>query len=259
LALFWLFQEKTITLDKLRLLLSFIVIVSLNACSKTDITAADRHPENNKQLGASAHDILSASTYQSIIVQIHYMPGYQPDPAALDNFYNFLNGLINKPGGITFLQAEIEPSGKSVLSLNDVIQLENTNRTAYTNGNRLAIYLLFADAVFTENNVLGVAYKNTSMVIFGKKVHENSGGLNQVSRTKLETTIEEHEMGHILGLVDLGSPMQVNHKDPASNHCNNSSCLMYFQTQINMIGNITTPVPELDVNCRNDLRANGGR
>jgi predicted Zn-dependent protease len=259
LALFWLFCEKTITLNKLRLLLSVIVIVSFSACSKTDITASDRHPENNKQLGASAHDILSASAYQSVIVQVHYMPGYQPDPAALDNFYNFLNSLVNKPGGITISQSQVAASGKSVLSLNDVIQLENTNRSAYTNGTRLAIYLLFTDAVFTESNVLGIAYKNTSMVVFGKKVHENSGGLNQVSRTKLETTIEEHEIGHILGLVDLGSPMQVNHKDPPSNHCNNSSCLMYFQTQINMIGGITSPVPELDTNCRNDLRANGGR
>jgi hypothetical protein len=71
----------------------------------------------------------------------------------------------------------------------------------------------------------------------------------------------EHEYGHLLGLVNLGSPMQVDHKDPASNHCNNSSCLMYYETQVGQMGGILVsgPVPSLDANCRNDLKANGGK
>ena len=43
------------------------------------------------------------------------------------------------------------------------------------------------------------------MVIFGKTIHDNSGALGQTSRTKLESTVLDHEFGHILGLVDIGS------------------------------------------------------
>ena len=69
-------------------------------------------------------------------------------------------------------------------------------------------------------------------------------------------------MGHILGLVDIGSPMQTNHKDAAhGNHCNNTNCLMYYASETtDVLGFlITGNVPVLDANCRADLTANGGK
>ena len=56
--------------------------------------------------------------------------------------------------------------------------------------------------------------------------------------------------------------MQVNHEDAAHvKHCNNTACLMYFATQTNMIGGgvFSGAIPELDQNCKNDLKANGGK
>ena len=70
------------------------------------------------------------------------------------------------------------------------------------------------------------------MCLFGKTINDNSGSIGQTSRTKLQTTVFEHELGHLLGLVDLGSPMQTNHKDAANgNHCNNTNCLMYYKSE----------------------------
>jgi hypothetical protein len=71
-----------------------------------------------------------------------------------------------------------------------------------------------------------------------------------------------HEFGHLFGLVDLGSPMQVNHKDAANgNHCNVNNCLMYYGAETtDILGFLLTGnVPSLDVNCQNDIRANGGK
>ena len=243
----------------MRKYLLFLIISSslLIQCSKSDVLNTSNL--NSRSVGASANELLSANTYQSIHMQVQYMPGYSPDPTSLNNLVAFLNTLINKPGGITISQSQIAASGKPVLTLSEINEIEKSNRTIFTTGSTIGVYLLFTDGKYTDNNAVGLAYRNTSMAVFGQTVEENSGGINQVSRTKLETTIEEHEFGHILGLVDLGSPMQVNHKDPSSNHCNNASCLMYFATTVMGGIGISGPVLPLDANCRNDLRANGGK
>jgi len=240
------------------LLYTSFLLLFFAQCSKSDVTGNITNPDR-RGVGASANEFLSASRYQNVRLEIQYMPGHAPDPAALSNLVSFLERLINKPGGITITQQQIPASGKSTLLLTDITSIENTHRTTYTSGNSLGVYLLYTDAPYNEANTLGLAYRNTSMVVFAKTVQTNSGGLGQPSRTKLESITTQHEFGHLLGLVDLGSPMQVPHKHSTSYHCSNSSCLMYFST--NVMGGVVVsgPVPELDANCRNDLRANGGK
>ena len=247
-------------MKKTLLALLFFCLLLFTRCSKTDIVSPTNNL-NNRNVGVSANEFLSASTYQSLTIEIAYMPGFAPNTTALNNLQAFLNTLINKPGGVNIIQRQIAGSGKSSITLAELRELENTNRTVFTSNNSLGVFVLYADCVYSEPNTLGVAHKNTSMVIFGKTVHDNSGGVNQASLTKLETLVTEHEFGHLLGLVDLGTPMQANHKDPASNHCTNSACLMYFETLVNQMGGIliSGPVPVLDANCRNDLKANGGK
>jgi hypothetical protein len=241
-----------------------ILILAIAGCKKSDIISSlpSINNENNKAVGASAKDLLSASKYTSVKIEIQYMPGFQPDAGAVNNLAAFINSLVNKPGGVTVIQTQIPSAGKTVLSLNEVATIEKNNRTAYTSGSQLGVYFLFTDGNYDQANVLGFAFRNTSMGIFGKTIHDNSGGLGQASRVKVENTVLEHEFGHILGLVDLGSPMQAAHKDAAhGSHCNNTNCLMYYASETTDILGIliTGSVPPLDANCKADLTANGGK
>ena len=243
-----------------------LAIISVNnfSCKKSDaITGLPSiNSDNNKQVGASANELLSAASFTSVKIEIQYMPGFAPDAAALNNITSFLNSLINKPGGITIVQSQISASGKTVLSLNDIATIEKNKRTVYTSGSQLGVYFLFTDGSYTDANVLGLAYRNTSMCILGKTIHDNSGAIGQASRTKLESTVLEHELGHILGLVDVGTVMQTNHKDAAhGSHCNNTNCLMYYASETtDVLGFlITGSIPPLDANCKADLKANGGK
>lgn len=217
---------------------------------------------HTRSVGASANELLSLSKYTSLKIEVQYMPGYAPDAGAITHLQNTLTGILNKPGGITIVTKEIPASASGSLSAGDVFEIEKKNRTAFTSGSEIAVYILYTNGNYTSNNTLGIAYKNTSAAIFGKKIHDNSGGVGQVSRTKLEATVLEHELGHLLGLVDLGSPMQTGHKDGANgSHCNNSGCLMYYASETSDILGflITGNIPAFDANCRADMRANGGK
>ena len=216
---------------------------------------------HNKPVGASSKDLLSASPYTSLKIEVQYMPGFEPDATALSHLQNMLAGVLNKPSGISVVTSQITASSNTSLNINEVFDIEKNNRRVFTTGNQIAVYVLYTNGNYTDANVLGAAYKNTSIVIFGKTIHDNSGSLGQTSRTKLEATVLEHELGHLLGLVDLGTAMQTNHRDAAhGNHCNNNSCLMYYASDTRDVLGIllTGNIPALDANCRADLHANGG-
>lgn len=251
-----------------RITSSFLVcsflILAFAGCKKSDtITNLPAiNNENNKAVGASANDLLSAAKYSSVKIEIQYMPGFQPDAAAVNNLTAFVNSLVNKPGGVTVIQTQIASAGKTVLSLNDIATIEKNNRTVYTSGSQLGVYFLYTDGNYSEANVLGLAFRNTSMSLLGKTIHDNSGGIGQASRTKVVSTVLEHEFAHILGLVNIGSAMQTNHQDGAhGHHCTNTSCLMYYTSETTDILGIliTGNIPVLDANCKADLTANGGK
>jgi hypothetical protein len=243
-----------------------LIAILLTGCSKSD-TDYINNPNvpdalHNRPVGASANELLASSKYTSLKIEVQYMTGFQPDAAALNHLQSTLAGLVNKPGGITIVTKEIPASANLTLSVNDIISIEKNNRTAFTNGSELAVYILYTNGNYTEATVLGIAYKNTSAVLFGKKINDNSGGIGQANRTKLVATVAEHELGHLLGLVDLGSAMQTGHKDAAhGSHCSNTSCLMYYASETSDILGflITGNIPSFDANCKADMTANGGK
>jgi hypothetical protein len=246
-----------------KILLLLCATALLYSCKKTTNTDPTYLPNSysDQQLGASANDLLNGIKYSSLAIQVQYMPGYQLDPVAISNVTNYLNTLCNKPGGITVTQTQIAANGDT-LNVDKVAIIEKQNRTAYTNGSTLALYILVTDGFDTSLTTLGFAYRNTSICLFGKDIFTNSGGFGEVSRVNLETSVLEHELGHIMGLVNLRTPMQIYHQDAAhGNHCNNDKCLMYYAIETHGAFGMLAPniVPVLDSNCRNDLRGNGGK
>ena len=249
---------------KTQLLAAIMIFVFFLACKKE--TTFSNNPDadslHNKAVGFSANQLLSAGTYKSLKIEVQFMPGYAPDAAALSHLQNVLSTYLNKPSGISIVTKEIAASSSAALSIDQVKTIEEQNRTVFTSGDQLGVYFLYTNGNFTDNNVLGAAFRNTSMVIFGKTIHDNSGALGQTSRTKLEGTVLDHEFGHILGLVDIGTPMQTNHKDAAhGNHCSNTSCLMYYASDTkDILGFLLTGnIPSFDASCIADMHANGGK
>jgi predicted Zn-dependent protease len=240
---------------KTRLFLFLFIVAAGFGWKKQDVVVQDY-----KTLGSSAHDLLSSASYNSLVVQFDCMPGYQPDATTLSNLQSFLESRLNKPNGVQLTVKSISPSGKTQLSIDDVVSLEKQYRTEFTQGTKMAVHVLVSDADYTTSNVIGISYWNTSICLFGATLSSHSSGLSQSGKTRLWSSVIEHEFGHLLGLVDQGSPMQTSHKDTAHGaHCTNSNCLMYYGIESSSIINLLSTVPPLDANCINDLRANGGK
>lgn len=242
------------------LLFALIAIIS---CKKTTITeGSDPDRLHNQAVGTSAADLLNSGQYKSLKIELQYMKGFAPDEAAIHHFKNFVTAYVNKPAGVTIVTKEISSLVSSVMSIDEIIEVERKNRSQFSAGEELAVYILYTNGSYTNDKTLGIAYRNTSAVLFGQKIRNLSGGLGQPSRTHLEAVVLEHEMGHLLGLVDLGTPMQAPHKDAShSGHCDNRKCLMYFSAETtDVLGFLATgTIPSLDAACVNDLKAGANK
>lgn len=244
---------------------ALVLSVLLVQCRKTEVIVVSGYPPinvpNDLPVGKSGHDLLSGSNYSYLDIEIQYMPGMQLQAESVNNLVNFLNTYLNKPGGIGVTSKEVPSIAKTTVSLDDVATFEKQYRTAYNSGNHMRAYVVVVDAGYTTQGVIGVAYRNTSLCIFGKTVQSSSGNFGQVSRVKLETGVLDHEWGHLLGLVNNGTPMVTDHEDTQHKvHCNNKNCLMYYETETGGLPNMmNTALPTLDANCISDLKGNGGK
>ncbi len=223
--------------------------------------------DNHQTPGASAHDLLSDDKFKTLKIEFQSVSGFEPTDEAKTNLLNFLKSRLNKPGGIAEIDDPSIPSpGGGPYTLEQVQQIEADQRFYFTSGTTMFVYLLFLDGASTNDSgssqVLGYAHQNTSIAVFEKTIQNLSGGLLEPSTALVESTVFEHELGHILGLVNIGSDMQSSHQDSAHGaHCNVTSCLMYYAVDTSdIISNLVGgSVPELDPKCLADLKANDGK
>jgi len=242
-------------------LLAFTLITA-TGCSDDGGNSANDF-SHTADIGSSAHDFLSAETYTRLLIEIDYVEGFEPEMQSLLNLRTFLSRHINKPLGIEIIVDDKIPSpGLSPYTSREAFETEQSFRDYFTESQTIAAYILILDGEFENQAALGFTYFNTSVAVMGEKISQNSGGAFQAEKVIVESTILNHEFGHLLGLVDNGSPMIQDHLDEDHiPHCDVETCLMFFSVRTSGFMNNFTggEIPQLDPQCIQDLQANGGR
>jgi hypothetical protein len=214
---------------------------------------------NQNAPGESARAFLNDEDFTRLDIEIDYMEGFQPTQDALNSLQSFLEARLNK-SQINISTSAIPAEGQNAYTTEDIRNLEEENRNTFTDasGNTLNAYFIIVDGQSDQSNVLGIAYFNTSMALFGETVDNISGGVTQPSRTQVEATVLRHEFGHNMGLVGNGTPIQSDHQEQGA-HCTTDGCLMEAEVETtNFFQNFTGSVPDLEQFCIEDLQANGG-
>ncbi|GAA0732246.1 hypothetical protein GCM10009430_45260 [Aquimarina litoralis] len=246
------------------LFLSFIVV----GCSDDDENTFVLNGEtsNTQTLGTSANDLLSDTNFRGLTVEIISVEGFAPTTTAINTFRSFLEDRLHKPDGITINQRTVPSSGLAPFDINEIRQIETLERTVFNEGDEITVYIYFADGISEIDNdskvILGSAYLNTSIVIYEKTLRELSRNPLSPLLSTIEAATLNHEFSHLLGLVNIGTPLQSPHEDSLSlGHCTSENCLMraaveFESGMMDLMGN---GVPTLCPICRADLRANGGK
>lgn len=219
--------------------------------------------DHGRAPGASARDLLTADDFDSLLVQVQYLQGFAPTTQGLQHLRDFLEARLHKPGGVRIQVGLPLPSpGRATHTTAQVRAMQQQYRSAYTEGRTLALHLLYLDGAYDgAPNVLGIAYNNTSLAIFAERIEQHTGALGQPTFATVEGTVAQHEVGHLLGLVNNGTSMQAEHQDePNGEHCDDPDCLMYHAVRTtDFIQNLLGGMPTLDADCLADLQANGGK
>ncbi|MEM9647755.1 MAG: hypothetical protein AAF969_04685, partial [Bacteroidota bacterium] len=229
---------------------------------------------NLQVTGSSANDFLSNANFDRLVFEIAHVEGFRPTATTIANFENFIRETTFKTN-IEFVFLSLPSPDEDDLTTQEVADLEEENRTVYNDGTTLATYIYFADAPSSGDDLdeglvtLGAVYRNTSMVIYESTIRDLASRSNTITITDVESATLNHEFGHLLGLVDLGTDEVNPHEDPeAENHCVVDGCLMRAQIEFggpmmklleSNAAKGAAVVPVLDAECMLDLQANGGR
>lgn len=247
------------------ILLSLVLLIGLTQCGKNSSPTDNPEEPVDDTIYIHPEDFLSDEKYDRLDIQIFYVDGYEPEADARYEFTSFLDERLHKE--TLFLTSHsIASPGNEVYSINDIKALEEACRSKYPTDSTLSLWIFVADGNYSENDsdnkTLGIAYGPTSIALFGKTIRAFSGGLNQPSTRVLEATVLKHEVCHLLGLVNNGSPMVTNHQDTGNGrHCSNKNCLMYYAAETSdfLQNFLFSSAPTLKDQCIQDLRANGGK
>ncbi|HVF32159.1 MAG TPA: hypothetical protein VM933_03880 [Acidimicrobiales bacterium] len=203
--------------------------------------------------GAFARTLLRPAPATAIVLERAAQPGVAVAPAAVDRSARVLGSVSGKSVDVR-PQASVT-AGDTDWSADEVRRTADATARTLQGDGRAVLRLLILRGTFEgSEEVLGVAVRGDVVALFADNIAGAATPL--VSRQAIEDAVLLHELGHVLGLVDLARNTGRADKEHPG-HSSNSASVMYWAVESSLVGQVIGGPPPRDFDAADlaDLRA----
>ena len=201
-------------------------------------------PENRNEVndfgavGSLNHQYLQPQPFSKLIVEIDHVDSVSPSQSSVNTFLSTIKQFVDKPDGVVRSGDNSLKAQKDSYSVQDLLNVAKTNRSNYSQGNMVSLYVLYVNGEFAENtNALGVALNSSMFVIFKDKINEATTAL--VFAPEIEKAVLNHELGHLWGLVNITYQSGIDHEDKEHpHHSKNRESVMFWAVEDISVANL---------------------
>lgn len=189
--------------------------------------------------GHLARVYLRPEPARQLVVEVLQQSGAAPQSGTVDHFATTLREVTRKrvqDGGRWLI--EDERRSWTADDINGAVEaLSHTRHESDT----AVVHILFLRGSFERDpQVLGVATRADTVAVFPDRVDDASTAL--VGRGQIEAAVAVHELGHILGLVDL--VVDTGRDDPEHpGHSRNRQSVMYWAVESGLVAQVLSGGP----------------
>lgn len=201
--------------------------------------------------GSFARAVLRPDLSQQIVLEVHVAPGAEPSAATLEHVRATLAAVTGKPTTLVTTPAP----GDDVWTDAGLRQAADAGATTAQGAGTAVLRLLFLRGTYEgEGGVLGVAVRGDVAAVFADRTASAAGLLGDPQA--IAVAVATHEVGHLLGLVDL--VLATGRADPEHpGHSSNPASVMYWAVESDLVASVlgARPPRDFDGDDLADLRA----
>lgn len=204
-------------------------------------------------VGANAEAMLRPEIPR-LVVEVAVQEGVAADPQALDHLVAILEREADKPGGVEVVRTSFDDD-RERWSPQDLRQVADEHRTRWSDEQAATVLVLYVRGAFEDEDAIGVAYNASEAALFPERWEGLLEGL-LATDADVERAALTHEVGHLLGLVELvyDSAHDREHPD-APGHSRSEDSVMHPAVETTAVGRVFDgpPPDDFDAADRDDL------
>lgn len=183
----------------------------------------------------------------SVVVEIDVQQGVTVDDVAVSHLLDTIRQVADKPGGVALTGGNAFVSDRTEWTAADLRSAVAANRTTATTDDQVSIHVLYVAGSHHhdgggETEAIGLAFSASTIALFPDR-WSGLGTLLGSSRA-IERAVLVHELGHLLGLVNLTYTSDIAHEDPDhEGHSSNQGSVMHWAIESTLIGQFFTGPP----------------
>jgi hypothetical protein len=172
-----------------------------------------------------------------LVVELSAQQGAEPRPATVDRLAGVLESVSGKPVSVD--RSGLDGGARRWTADSLRAAADDVARTVQGSGTTV-VRLLFVRGTFEDGGVLGVAVRGDVAAVFVDEVAAVASVL--VPASTIEEAVTVHEIGHLLGLVDLY--LGTGRGDPQHpGHSRNPESVMYWAVESTLVGQVLSGPP----------------